>query len=73
MQFLLSLQARETGDTATAPTYTMDLMLDGDECETTIVASLHSAVVKHLTAKIEAFEKKMIASKRQAWTAGPKP
>ncbi len=29
MQFILSLQARQTGGTAAAPTYTMDLMLDG--------------------------------------------
>jgi arylsulfatase A len=41
--------------------------LGSDERETTNVAGQHPEVVNSLTRKIEAFEKKIIASKRSAW------
>ena len=44
--------------------------LDSDERETSNVAEQHPDVVQRLTAKIDAFEAKMTASKRSSWTPG---
>lgn len=47
--------------------------LENDERETTNVAAGHPDVVKRLTAEIEAFEKKILASSRQPWAPEPSP
>jgi len=64
---LLLTARKRRGDKAKRQPFPWLFDLDSDESETTNVADKHPKVVKRLTAKIEAFEKQIVDSKRTTW------